>query len=102
MRGHYGYPGVKTLVLPNEGTVTQTVLPEDRPYLCVAHDTEVNLVQPLRLAASIVGGPLVVYAASQLPEDRPVLRAATALTGAAISAWSLWIWLKANEAIHAE
>jgi hypothetical protein len=66
----------------------------------VAHDVERTMVQPLRLAAGLLGGPLVVYAASQLPAERPVLRAATAATGLAVSAWSLWIWQKARTAMN--
>ena len=96
----FGYPGVKTMVLPGDGTVTQTRVTEVRPYLCVSHDTEQNVVQPLRLAAGLVGGPLVMYAASQLPDDQRLLKAATALTAVGISAWSLWIWVKADTAMH--
>ena len=100
MRPSYGYPGVKTEILPYAGAVSQMKSVETRKYLCVSHDVETTVVQPLRLAAGLVGGPLVAYAASQLPEERPVLRAATAATGAAISIWSLWIYAKAHGAIH--
>lgn len=96
----YGYPGVKTMVLPDEGTITQTQVQESRPYLCVAHDTELNTVQPLRLAATFIAAPVVLYTAKALPDDRPVLKAATALTAMGIAAWSLWIWVKADTAMH--
>ena len=65
----YGYPGVQGQTLPDAGTVTRTALPENRPYLCVAYDTEQATVQPLRLAAGLIGGPVVVYAATRLPKD---------------------------------
>jgi hypothetical protein len=94
-----GYPGVKGVVLPSEGTVSKVSLAENRPYLCVAYDTEQQTVQPLRLAAGLVGGPLVVYASQQLPENRPVLRAATLAVGVGVSFWSLWIWSKAHKAM---
>lgn len=93
------YPGVLTERLPASTAVSATRRTEDRPYLCVSHEVEQTMVQPLRLAAGLVGGPLVVYAASQLPVERPVLRAATTATGLAVSAWSLWIWRKASAAM---
>jgi len=95
----FGYPGVRGEVLPEGGTVTKTVRSEQRPYLCVAYDTEKQTVQPLRLAAGLVGGPLVMYASRQLPLDRPVLRAATFAVGLGVSFWSLWIWTKADRAM---
>lgn len=94
------YPGVLTERLPASTAVSATRRTEDRPYLCVSHEVEQTMVQPLRLAAGLLGGPLVVYAASQLPAERPVLRAATAATGLAVSAWSLWIWQKARTAMN--
>ena len=95
-RTSFGYPGVRGASLPAAGTVTKTTRTEDRPYLCVSYDTEQQTVQPLRLAAGLVGGPLVMYASRQLPQERPLLRAATFVVGAAVSYWSLWIWKKAN------
>jgi hypothetical protein len=95
----YGYPGVRGESLPDEGTVSRVMRNEERPYLCVAYDTEKQTVQPLRLAAGLVGGPLVMYAAMQLPEERPVLRAATFATGLGVSVWSLWVWSTAQEAM---
>jgi len=95
----YGYPGVRGESLPDEGTVSKTVRTENRPYLCVSYDTEKQTVQPLRLAAGIVGGPLVMYASRQLPEDRPVLRAATFAVGLGVSVWSMWIWTTAQDAM---
>ena len=96
---HYGDPGVRGETLPDEGTVSRVTRNEDRSYLCVSYDTEQQTVQPLRLAAGLVGGPLVMYASRSLPEDRPVLRAATFATGLAVSVWSLWIWSTAQEAM---
>ena len=94
------YPGVRTERLSALTAVSATRRTEDRPYLCVSHDVEQTMVQPLRLAASFIGGPLVVYASSQLPAERPVLRAATAATGLAVSAWSFWIWSTARTAMN--
>ena len=93
------YPGVRTERLLASTAVSATLRTEERPYLCVAHEVEQTLVQPLRLAAGLVAGPLVVYAASQLPKERPVLRAATGAAGLGVSVWSLWIWAKANAAM---
>ena len=93
------YPGVRTERLLDTTAVAHTRRTEDRPYLCVSHEVEQTLVQPLRLAAGLVAGPLIAYAATQLPEDRPVLRAATGATGVGVSAWSLWIWWKAQNAM---
>jgi hypothetical protein len=96
----YGYPGVQGQVLPDAGTVTRTALPEQRPYLCVAYDTEQATVQPLRLAAGLLGGPLVMYAATRLPREDAMLRALTLLVGASVSYWSLWVWRKADLAMQ--
>ena len=91
-----GYPGIRTAVKQSDGATAHDVRPEDRPYLCVAYDVEQSSIQPMRAAAALVGGPLVMYAASQLPEERQALRAATFLMGAAVTAWSAWVWNKAN------
>lgn len=99
MRAYYGYPGVQGASLPAAGTVTKMSVPENRPYLCVAYDTERATVQPLRLAAGLIGGPLVVYAASRLPQDEAMLKAATTLVGVGMSYWSLWVWNKAYMAM---
>lgn len=95
----YGYPGVQGKVLPDDGSFTSMTQGEERPYLCVAYDTEQATVQPLRLAAGLIGGPTVMYAASQLPEDKAMLRAVTFLVGAGVSYWSLWVWNKADTAM---
>ena len=95
----YGYPGVQGQTLPDAGTVTRTALPENRPYLCVAYDTEQATVQPLRLAAGLIGGPVVVYAATRLPKDEAMLKAVTTLVGLGMSYWSLWVWNKADTAM---
>ena len=96
----YGYPGVQGQMLPDTGTVTRTALPEQRPYLCVAYDTEKATVQPLRLAAGLVGGPLIMYAATRLPREDAMLRVLTLLAGASVSYWSLWVWRKADVAMQ--
>lgn len=92
---NYGYPGIRGVFLPSSGAVSRTNL-DGNPYLCVRYDVEQDKIQPLRLAAALVGGPLVVYAASQLPASRPALRWAAGLTGAAMTAWTLWVWSKAD------
>lgn len=94
------YPGVRTERIASSTAVSQRIRTEERPYLCVAHEVEQTVVQPLRLAAGLLGGPLIVYAASQLSTERPVLRAATAATGFGVSVWSLWIWQKAHAAMR--
>ena len=99
MREGSRYPGVRTERLPASTAVAATQRTEERPYLCVSHEVEKTVVQPLRLAAGLVAGPLVVYAATQLPKERPVLRAATGAAGVGVSLWSLWIWTKANAAM---
>jgi hypothetical protein len=91
-----GYPGIRTAVKPSFEATAHDVRAEERPYLCVAYDVEQSSIQPMRLAAALVGGPLVMYASSQLPEERPVLRTATFLMGAAVTSWSAWVWNKAN------
>ena len=92
----YGYPGIRTAVKASSQPTAHDVRTEERPYLCVAYDTEQQTVQPLRLAGGLVGGPLVMYVSSQLPEERAMLKAATFLTGAAMSYWCLWVWNKAE------
>ena len=91
-----GYPGIRTAVKDSTEATAHDVRSEERPYLCVAYDVEQASIQPMRLAAAAVGGPLVMYAASQLPRDRAVLRTSTFLMGAAVTAWSAWVWNKAN------
>lgn len=96
MRSSYGYPGIRTAFKPSTGATEHDTVTEDRPYLCVAYDVEQASIQPMRAAAALVGGPLVMYASSQLPRDREALRTATFLMGAAVTAWSAWVWNKAN------
>jgi hypothetical protein len=91
-----GYPGIRTAVKPSSEATAHDVRPEERPYLCVAYDVEQSSIQPMRAAAALVGGPLVMYAASQLPKEREALRVSTFLMGAAVTAWSAWVWNKAN------
>jgi len=95
----YGYPGVTGQVLPDTGTVNKTVI-DGKPYLCVSYETEKATVQPLRLAAGLVVGPLVFYAASQLGEEHRNLRLATRAAAVGITYWSLWVWNKAHTAMQ--
>lgn len=83
----YGYPTIRSKII------------EDEPYLCVSYRAEQQYIQPARLLAAAVGGPLVVYAAQQLPKERKSLRLVTSVVGATISAWSAWVWYKANNAM---
>ena len=69
---------------------------ENRHYLCVAHDTERAAIQPMRLAAGLVGGPLIGYGAWTLKDERPVLAASMGAVGLAMSAWSLYVFTKAE------
>lgn len=94
-----GYPGVTGARLPDTGTVNKTVI-DGKPYLCVSYETEQATVQPLRLAAGLLAGPLVFYAASQLGEEQRNLRLVTQATAVAISYWSLWVWNKAHMAMQ--
>ena len=96
MPSSFGYPGIRTAFKPSTAATAHDTVPEDRPYLCVAYDVEQASIQPMRAAAALVGGPLVMYAASQLPRDQAALRAATFLMGVAVTAWSGWVWNKAN------
>jgi len=91
-----GYPGIRTATKDSLDTVAHDVVSQERPYLCVAYDTEQHWVQPLRVAAAVAGGPLVMYAASQLPEGRDTLKTLTFLIGAGVSVWSAYIWKKAD------
>lgn len=94
-----GYPGVTGTKLPDTGTVNKTVI-GGKPYLCVSYEVEKVTVQPLRLGAGLVVGPLVVYAASKLGAEHRALRLATMAAGAAVSYWSLWVWNKADTAMR--
>lgn len=96
-----GYPGIRTAMKASNEPTAHDVRVEERPYLCVSYDTEKQTVQPLRLVGGLVCGPLVMYSSRQLPEDRPVLRAAVLATGAAMSYWCLWVWNKAQTEMEA-
>lgn len=99
MRSSFGYPGIRTAFKPSTSATAHDVIEEQRPYLCVAYDIELSSIQPMRAAAALVGGPLVMYASSQLPQEREALRVGTFLMGAAVTAWSAWVWNKANTEI---
>ena len=79
----YGYP-----------TVTNYSIQKDEPYLCVSHDTGKAWVQPLRLLAGFVGGP-VIMAASRYAPGR--LGQATFAAGLGMSIWSLAIYRQAKK-----
>jgi hypothetical protein len=97
MRGSL-YPGVTTTAKDSTYKVEHMSKPEDRQYLCVAYDIEQTSIQPLRLAA-VPAGLMVAYSSRMLPEDKPVMRTAVGLTGLAMTAWSGFIWYKANKEI---
>lgn len=96
MRSDFGYPGIRTAMKASTEPTAHDVVTEERPYLCVSYDTEKQTVQPLRLVGGLVAGPLVMYASTQLREERPVMKASLLVTGAAISYWCLWVWNKAD------
>jgi len=96
-RAPLGYPGIRTAMKASDAPTAKDVRTEERPYLCVAYATEKELVQPFRLAAAVAGGPILVYASSQLPREREALRTATFLIGVAMSVWSGWVWKKASD-----
>jgi hypothetical protein len=62
----------------------------------VAHDTERAAIQPIRLVAGLIGGPLVGYAAWSLRRERPVLATGLGVVAASMSAWSLYVFTKAE------
>ena len=93
------YPGVTTTDKKSPNRVEHMSQMEDRPYLCVAYDIEETSIQPLRLAATAAGLG-IVYVSRQLPEDQPLLRAFTAITGLGMTAWSGFIFYKAQTEIN--
>ncbi len=60
-------------------------------WYCASPETEA-VAQSVRLAAGAVGGPAVIFLATQLPEDRPALRMAGVGLGLACSLWNLSVW----------
>lgn len=64
-------------------------------YLCVPVATERWPIQPLRLAG-LASGITTVVASRALPEDRPVLKAATLASGLTFAGWFGWVWYKAQ------
>ena len=97
----YGYPGVTGRLLSDTGAVNKTTI-DGKPYLCVSYDVEQRTVQPIRLAAGFGAAPLIIYAGHVLRKDpkHRVLGYATQAAGAAVAAWSLWIWCKAAWAMQ--
>jgi hypothetical protein len=74
----YGYPGV----------INQSV--EGNKYLCVSHETEMKMVQPLRLMSVAAG--LYILSRPNLEEDRQLVQA----SALAVVLWSGWVWNKAR------
>jgi len=72
----YGYPTVRNVeIAPQE------------PYLCVSHRTEKRWVQPLRLLAGFIGGPIIMSASKEV-KDKTKSQAVFAI-GLGMSVWSL-------------
>ena len=90
------YPGAMSTRKFSADRVEHTRRVENRHYLCVAHDTERAAIQPIRLVAGLVGGPLVGYAAWNLRRDQPVLATGLGVVAASMSAWSLYVFTKAE------
>ena len=74
----FGYPTIRNINYA-----------EGEPYLCVSHRTEKRWVQPLRLAAGFVGGPLVMLASQDV--QCPYRSKAVFTIGLGMSIWSLAI-----------
>jgi len=72
----YGYPTIRNINYT-----------EEEPYLCVAHRAEKRWVQPLRLVAGFIGGPLVMLASKDV--KCPYRSKAVFATGLGMSLWSL-------------
>lgn len=79
----YGYPTIQSQVIENQ------------PYLCVSYKAEKEMIQPLRLAAALVGGPLLLSVLAKAPAS-PARTAAQAVA-VAMSVWSGWVWNKARK-----
>ena len=84
-------------IIPHYGQAAMMdVYPTERG-ICTSYEAEA-FAQPIRLAAGILGGPGVIYIASQLPEERQGLRWVGYGLGAACIAWNLMIWNKVRQA----
>jgi hypothetical protein len=81
--------------MPSPVTTTNI---DGQPYLCASHEAERRVAQPIRAVTALVGGPLVVYASTQVKGT--ALRASMLLTGTAMTAWSAWLWYKANQELR--
>ena len=72
----YGYPTIRNVeIAPQE------------PYLCVSHRAEKRWVQPLRLVAGLMGGPLIMSASTDVQDMTK--RKLVFSIGLAMSVWSL-------------
>lgn len=72
---------------------------DGQQYLCAPVDLERRIAQPLRAAAALVGGPSVIYASTQVKNK--AARSVVLVTGVAMTAWSAWLWFKADQELRA-
>ena len=79
----YGYPTI------------QSQLIDSQPFLCVSYKAEQEMIQPLRLAAALIGGPLLLSVLRKAPPS-PARTAAQAVA-VGMSLWSGWVWNKARK-----
>lgn len=85
-----------TASLPDQGAVAHMRRDEERPYLCVAQDVERASIQPLRVATSLVGVPILGLAAWRLRKTDPTLATAVAAVAAGVGVYTLVIFGKAD------
>ena len=83
----YGYPTVRSVMYQG-----------NEPYLCVAHITERRWVQPLRLVAGFIGGPMIMSAAKEVSD--PLKSNLVYASGLGMSIWSLAIYYYANKEMN--
>lgn len=85
-----------TATMPDQGAVGHMRRAEDRAYLCVAQDVERASIQPLRVATSLVGVPILGMAAWRLRKTDPTLATAVATVATAVGLYTLVIFGKAD------
>jgi hypothetical protein len=74
--------------------------PSGEPYVCASQSLEERRAQPARLFAGAVAAPVVLYAASQLPERHTTLKLATSAIAVGMGWWSLSIWRKVRRELQ--